>query len=204
MQANKTAVAVSIVGCLIFSVQAQCVVITPSNVVLPATAGKIFSFDLVVFDANSTSALAFQATISVSGPGTLTLDANSSIAVKEETKYWAFGNSASATAFGSNPYTFGDNTANGFGELLYRDDIMARYAFEWDGTKGAYTFTLDLDTSKSFVLLPPQPGTAEALQFTPGIYLPGSDRSFTINIPEPSTLVILGLGGMALLKKRRE
>lgn len=178
--------------------------ITPSNVVLPASAGEIFSFDFVVFDAMDTNALAFQAIIGVSGPGTLTLDEPNSEAVAVVADYWAFGNSAEATAFVQDGNSvFGDHTADALGEPLYSDDIMARYAFIWNGIEGDYTFTLDLDTGKSFVLVSPQPGTVEALQFTPGTYLPGDDHSFTINIPEPSTLVIFALGGTVLLLKKR-
>lgn len=192
MRVNKTSVAVFIVGCLIFSVQAQCVIIKPSNVVLPASAGEIFSFDFVISDANATSALAFQATISVSGPGTLTLDEPNSEAVAKEAMYW-FENSTSTTAFrDGNFYKFGDNTTSA--EPLASNDIMARYAFVWeDGIEGYYTFTLDLNTDNSFVQNDSL--EIEALRFTPDTYQ-GGDNYFIVNIPEPSTLVIFALGAM--------
>jgi hypothetical protein len=200
MWLKKTAISI-FVGCLIFSVQAQCIVITPSNVVLPASAGEIFSFDFVVFDAMDTNALAFQATISVSGPGILTLDELNSEAVATISDYWAFGNSAVASAFVQDGNSvFGDYTADGLGEPLYNNDIMARYAFIWDGTEGDYTFTLDLDISKSFV----QNGVfeTEVLGFTPGSYQ-GDNNNFTINIPEPCTLIIFALGTTGVLLKKR-
>jgi hypothetical protein len=204
MQVNKTAVAVFIMGCLIFPVQAQCVVgvvITPSNVVLPATAGEIFSFDFVVLNAMATNATGFKATISVSGPGSLTLDKPDSNAVTNEGAYWVHGNSYGViigTPSG-NSYSFEDNPSNGNPEPLATDDIMARYAFVWDGTEGDYTFVLNLDTNKSFIQN--EDFGKETLTLDRGSY-PGNDNSFTINIPEPSTLVIFALGSAVLLKKR--
>jgi hypothetical protein len=203
MQVNKTAVAVFILGCLIFPVQAQCVVmtqITPSNVVLPATAGEIFSFDFVV-DANAINATSFGATISVSGPGSLTLDKPASAAVTGEGAYWVYGNSYGViikTPSG-NSYSFEDNPLNGNPEPLATDDIVARYAFKWGGTVGDYTFVLNLDTQYSYI----QNGDfiKEPLGFAPGSY-PGNSNSFTVNVPEPSTLVIFVLGSAVLLKKR--
>jgi hypothetical protein len=201
MRVRKTAIAVLfMLGCLIFSAQAQGVVITPSNVVLPTSAGEIFSFDFVVFDANSTSAFAFQTTISVSGPGLLSFDELNSEAVAKEAMYW-FENSTSATAvdLGGNSYSFGDNTTPA--ELLGSNDIMASYAFIWNGTEGDYTFTLNLNTSKSFVQRDNL--EIEALQFTPGIYYQGGNSYFIVNIPEPGTLIIFTLGSIAALLKRR-
>ncbi|MFA5238836.1 MAG: PEP-CTERM sorting domain-containing protein [Phycisphaerae bacterium] len=201
MRINKTIAAVFfMLCCLIFSQQAQCVIITPSNVVLPASAGDIFSFDFVISDATSTNAIGFQTTINVSGPGTLTLNVTNSEAVATMAGYWAIGNSADATSIGSNPYTFGDNTANSLSEPLYNDDIIARYAFVWDGTNGDYTFVLNLDTLYSFVQ---NEGYAkEILGFNPGAY-PGTSNSFTISVPEPCTLIIFAFGSGAVLLKRR-
>jgi hypothetical protein len=203
MQVNKTAIAVFTIGCLIFSVQAQCVVsvvITPSNMVLPATGGEIFSFDFVV-DANAINATGFGATISVSGPGTLTFDVNNSKLVVNEVSYWVYGNSYGViikTPSG-NSYSFEDNPLGGVPEPLATDDIMARYAFKWGGTVGDYTFVLNLDTQYSYI----QNGAyiKEPLGFTPGSYL-GNSNSFTVNVPEPSTLIIFVLGSAVLLKKR--
>jgi hypothetical protein len=201
MRVNKTAIVVFIMGCLIFSARAQCVTVTPSNVVLPTSAGGIFSFDLVVLEPNSTSAYAFQATIGVSGPGTLTLDGANSVKVATLASYWAFGNSGDASIFVSDGNcVFGDYTANGLGELLDGNDIMARYAFKWDGSEGNYTFTLDLNDAKSVVQINSS-GAQEVLQFNPGIYQ-GGNNYFIVNIPEPCTLIIFALGASAVLLKR--
>jgi hypothetical protein len=192
MRVNKTIVAAFMMGCLIFPVQAQCVVsavITPSNVVLPITAGEILSFDFVVLDVMAINATSFKATISVSGPGLLTLDKPDSAAVTDEGAYWVHGNSYGViigTPSGDS-YSFGDNPLNGVPEPLATDDIMARYVFIWDGTEGDYTFILNLNT----------------LGFTPGSSYPGTYNSFTITIPEPSSLLIFVFGSSAVLLKRR-
>jgi hypothetical protein len=204
MQITKTVVAVFIMVCLIFPVEAQCVVgvvITPSNVVLPTTAGEIFSFDFLVLSAMTTNGTSFKATISVSGPGSLTIDKPNSAAVTSESIYWVYGNSYGViigTPDG-NSCSFEDNPLNGIPEPLAADDIMARYAFIWDGTEGDYTFVLNLSTNNSFI----QDGAyvKESLGFSPGSY-PGTSDRFAVNIPEPSTLFIFVLGGAALLKKR--
>ena len=99
-------------------------------------------------------------------------------------------------------YVFGDGPDDGTPKLLAADDIMARYAFTWDGTAGDYTFALDLNTLWSFAqdtsYIP------EALQFSPGPYPPGVPAgSFTVNIPEPATLMLIGLGSAVLLRKRK-
>jgi hypothetical protein len=169
-------------------------------VVLPTTAGEIFSFDFVVLNAMATNATGFQAIISASGPSTLTLNVPKSEAVATVADYWAIGNSADATAIGSNPYTFGDNTANSLSELLHNDDIMARYAFVWDGTEGDYAFVLNLETLNSYVQN--EYYIKEPLGFTPRSY-PGTYNSFTVTIPEPCTLIIFVFGSSAVLLKRR-
>ena len=197
MQVNKIAIAVFTVGCLIFSVQAQCVVIKPSNVALPTSAGELFSFDFVVSGAMNTSALAFQVTISIGQSG---LDFNEPIskAMANAAGYWAFGNSDNANAFVENGnFVFGDFTTDA--ELLVNNDIMARYAFKWDGTEGNYTFTLDLNTGNSFVQK--EDLGIEVLQFTPGAYS-GNSNNFIVNVPEPSTLIIFLLGLLQFCLKK--
>jgi hypothetical protein len=211
-QITKTAVAIFIMGCLIFPVQAQgvvSVVITPSNVVLPDFVGDIFSFDFVV-DTNGINATGFQTTISVSGPlgGTLTVDndANSvAEAVRNDTNYWAYLNSHNIhPQFDQNGnFVFGDYTDNGLGEFLNSNDIVVQYAFKWNGIEGDYTFTLDLNiTPPLHSFVQNENYDKESLEFTRGSY-PGNSNSFTVNIPEPSTLIIFALGSNVALLKRR-
>jgi hypothetical protein len=198
MRNNKSAIVVFVAGCLIFSVQAQCVVITPSNIVLPDFVGDIFSFDFVILDATDTNITAFQATVNVKGPGSLTFNALNSEAVAATDGYWAFGNSGGTNAFVQDGnYVFGGDTSSGY-EPLTSNDIMARYAFIWGGTEGDYTFILNLNTQNSFVQN--EYYVKEPLEFTPGSY-PGTNNSFTISIPEPGTLVIFVLGGSMVLLK---
>jgi len=203
MRMMKLATIAFLLSCGIFTELTRGVVITPSNVVIPTSPGGLFSFDYIISDAMSTSAQAFQATMSVSGPGVLTFDVTSSEAVDAELGYWLHGNSAGVTAIdlGSNSYQFGDGPDNGIAQSLAVDDIMARYAFTWGGTVGDYTFTLDFDTAKSFILN--GSFVTEPLQFNRGQYL-GDDSSFTITIvPEPTTILLLALGGAGLLKRHR-
>ena len=181
MRMMKNAICTFVLSCVIFTMPLYAVEITPSNVVLPNSAGDIFSFDFVISNAMGTSAQAFQSTIGVSGPGGLTFDGTSSEAVDSVADYWVFGNSAGAIAIdlGSNSYQFGDGPDDGIAQLLAIDDIMGRYAFTWDGTAGDYTFTFDFDTTKSYILN----GLfqTEALQFTSGQYPSGQeDGSFVV------------------------
>ncbi len=191
---------VFVLSCLIFSIPAGAVIIKPDNV---GVAGGIFSFDFVIHDSDGVSAKSFDTTISVSGPGTLTFDATGSEAVEGNSGYWIHGNSLGAVAksVGSNEYAFGDTADNPTSELLVAGEIVARYAFTWDGTVGDYTFSLDLtDSDKNSVLLSNL--STELLQFTPDSFTGGSDY-FTVTIPEPATVLLFGLGGTVLLKNRK-
>lgn len=177
---------------------------------IPGSPGGLFSFDLVISEEPGIFAQAFKATIgSVSGPGVLTFDVAASEAVAAETTYWVYGNSDGATAKKTDDgtYIFGDNPREPVFEALVIDDIVARYAFTWDGVEGDYTFTLALDTTNSYVLLEDF-FSKEALQLPAGNWysypiISADSSSFTVHIPEPISLVLLGLGGLVLLKQRR-
>jgi len=180
------------------------VILTPSNVQIPSSPGEIFSFDFVVTEPDGVTARTFQSTISISGPGALTLDEIRSEAVSSELDYWVYGNSdgVSAREVGSNVYEFADNPFSPSTEALLTGDIMARYAFEWGGTVGDYMITLDTNTAVSFFQL----GdfiTMVPLAIDPDGWLPGDSSSFTVHIPEPTTLMLFGLAGTILLRKRR-
>lgn len=191
---------VFVLSCLIFSVTAGAITIKPDNV---GVAGGTFSFDLVIHDPAGADAMSFDTTINVSGPGTLTFDETGSEAVAGNSGYWIYDNSLGAVAksIGSNEYSFGDTADNPISELLLADEIVARYAFAWDGTAGDYTFSLDLtDTDKNSAFL--SDFSTELLQFTPGDFS-GTSESFTVTIPEPATIMLLSLGGTALLRNRK-
>jgi len=191
-----------ILVCIGVPVSQGSVTVTPANLVLPVSPGGLFSFDLLVSNPDGVSAQAFQSTINVTGPGVLTLDAATSQAIASVADYWVYGNSDGAGAIEvGGAYQFGDSPEDSIAKALAINDIMARYAFTWDGTAGNYNFALDLSTSNSFVL--DDSFATQALAFTPGNH-PGGSNSFTVSIvPEPATIILLALGSTALLKKRR-
>lgn len=208
MKAIKITILLFFLSCGIFCGKTRGVEIKPSIVLMPGSQDELFIFDLVISTEPNPSARGFQATIS--GPSVLTFDVAASEAVSGETAYWVFGNSAGATAIdnGDYSYTFGDWPSNGVAEPLVIDDIMARYAFIWDGTEGDYTFTFDLDTSMSYILLEDLV-SKEALQLPAGDawydypIISADSSSITVHIPEPTTLVLLGLGSLVFLRKSR-
>jgi hypothetical protein len=210
MKAIKFAIFLCLLSCGVFCGKTRGVEIEPFIVLMPSSPDELFSFDLVISEEPSISAQGFQATIgSISGPSVLTFDVAASEAVSGETAYWVFGNSAGATAIdnGDGSYTFGDGPGNGVAEPLVIDDIMARYAFTWDGTEGDYTFTFDLGTGMSYILLDDFV-SKEALHLPVGdwYYYPiisADSSSFTVHIPEPATLILMAMGGLVLLKHRR-
>jgi hypothetical protein len=203
MKVIKVAILAFVLGCIIRAVPVWAIEVTPSNVVLPASAGGLFSFDLVISSTPpDINASGFQCTIGVS-PAGLTFDADSSEAVSENHDYWIYGNSGGAFAEirDVNKYRFSDSVDKATAETLFPGDIMARYAFIWDGVVTDYTFALNLDIKESYVLLGIY-GPEEALLFNPGIY-PGNSNSFTVPIPEPTMVCLLGLGGLMLGRSRK-
>ncbi len=173
--------------------------IKPTNCVFDVDS---FSFDYVITQPDDVNAISFQTVIGVMGPGTLSLDQAGSEAVSSELDYWIVGNSTGAGAIdlGGNSFQFGDGSDDGNPELLLAGDIVARYAFDWDGTVGNYTFTIDLNSALTYVQNDSL--VKEALLFSPGEY-PGGPDFFTVCIPEPATLMFFALGGAILLKKRK-
>ena len=211
MKPIKITILLFLLSCGVFCGKTRGVEIKPSIVLMPSSTGELFSFDLVISEDLALSAQGFQATIgNINGPGVLTFDVAASESVDTETNYWVYGNSAGATAIdnGDGSYTFGDGPGNGIAEALLIDDIMGRYAFIWDGTEGDYTFTLDLNTDESFIQLDDFV-SKEALQLPVGDewydypIISADSSSFTVHIPEPTTLMLIAMGGLALLKHRR-
>lgn len=201
MMKRKTLFVTCLILGLMICLPAEAIIITLSNVVIPTLAGDTFSFDLIIEDDMGVAAQAFKSTISVSSSG-LTFGQTASEDVGSDLGYWIYGNSAGASAIdkGSNSYEFADGPDNGAAEALFAGDIMARYSFVWDGTVGDYTFDLDFDTTKSYVLT--DAWEIQALEFTSGQY-EGDDSSFTVTIiPEPATLTLMCLGAAVLRRKR--
>ncbi len=186
---------------LLLSVPAQgAVTITPSNVQVDAFT---VSFDLAIMDPDGVSGRAFQGTIgSISGPGTLTFDQTSSMAIDGEAGYWLLGNSGGIGADDNldGSYMFGDDSFDSSAVPLAADDLMARFVFGYD-TPGDYIVTLDLDVSASLIM--DEFFSTNAFLFSPGLF-PGDSDSFTLTlVPEPATLMLFGLGGFMLRKRRK-
>ena len=208
MRVIKLALFSFLLTCAVFSGTTSGVIVEPSVVTMPASSGDLFSFDLVISQDPAVSAQSFQATVAgISGPGLLTFDVGASEAVATQPLYWVYQNSAGVTAIdkGDGSYTFGDGPEDGLAQALAAGDIMARYAFTWDGTEGDYTFTFNFDTASSFVQL--EDFTKQALQLPTGEWytypiVAADSSSFTVNIPEPATLVLFTVGGLVLLRRR--
>ena len=156
----------------------------------------------MITDPDGVSALSFESEISISGPGTLTLDDIASEAVVGEAGYWIPASpfvAVSENLDGS--YSFSDDPG-GSTQALAIDDIMARYAFEWDGIVGDYTILLNTNIGNSYAY-DTNIWANVPLAIDPGGWLPGDSSNFTVHIPEPTTLMLFGLAGTILLRKRR-
>ncbi|MHC4460888.1 MAG: PEP-CTERM sorting domain-containing protein [Planctomycetota bacterium] len=208
MRVIKVAILAFVLSCVVFSGPAEGVEITPIIVSMPDLPGEIFSFDFVITDIDDLTreAQGFEAVISVSG---LTGNEAGSIEVRDELAYWLLPNNSSPVFVdhGDNSYTFNDGPDDGIAQPLATDDIMARYAFTWDGTVGDYIFTIDLSTDNSFILLE-NFNDKEALRLPDLPWSSGridgvTSNSFAVPIPEPTTLMLIGMGGLVLLRKRR-
>jgi len=181
--------------------------IKPVNFSSPS-AGGVFSFDFIVTEAPSQPAQGIQLTIaSVAGTG---LDFNSpaSKAVKDNSQYWILNNSSGTEAFPSgSSFVFGDGANEPSSETMQVGDIIARFAFNWDGIPDSYTFNMNLNNiysyaylenySKESVILP-------AGQWFTSPITSATASSFTVNlVPEPMSMTLLGLGSLALLRRYR-
>lgn len=210
MKSKKLVIFLCVLICGVLCGTSRGVIIKASVSQMPGSGGELFSFDLLVSDGPNPSTRGFLVTLdSISGPSVLTFEADASETVAGEASYWLYGNSGGANAIdnGDGSYTFGDDPASGTPVPLVIDDIVARYVFTWDGTEGDYAFSLDLGTDVSYILL--EDFSKEALQLPEGVWydypiISADSTSFTVHIPEPTTIAFLGLGCLTLLKRRRQ
>jgi hypothetical protein len=215
MRVMKAAMLAFVLSCI--TVPAWAVVIRPSDVVLPASPGGLFSFDLIVKKfPNSFGAKGCTSTVEVSGPGILTFNRASSAAVSADPSYWLYQNSGgvntSPPGSSSKKHWFADGPNQDEGILGAKDTIVARYAFNWDGTEGLYRFTFDFgNLNENFVFVfvgPPEDYVSYPLKLPDGNWysdpiVDADNSSFTVAIPEPNALILFVLGGAILLKKHK-
>jgi hypothetical protein len=182
--------------------------VKPANFSSPSPGG-VFSFDFIVTSAPSQPALGVQLTIaSVTGTG---LDFNSieSKKVTSNSLYWVFNNSVGAEAFPSgSSFVFGDGANDPTSETIQVGDIIARFAFNWNGAAGDHTFNLNRNIANSFVFLDNFNNDSVALpagQWYASPIISATDSSFTVHlVPEPVSIVLFGLGGLAVFRKLRQ
>jgi hypothetical protein len=204
----KSAVSVCLV-CIFLSTTAFGVEIKPANISIPSSAGGTFSFDFVINNQPVSGAPGLQVTIgSITGATGLTFNASASTAVKTDSVYWLYGNQPDPFANASGgSYSFSDGASDPTTAPLDIGDKIARFAFTWNGNPGDFIFSLNLNPSSSYVDLPDFSGR---LPFTlpTGTWYSGpitnaTASSFTVHIPEPVSMSLLGLGGLILFRKHR-
>jgi hypothetical protein len=186
--------------------------VKPANFSIPSPGG-IFSFDFVVTSPPSQAAYTSQLTIIRSwvNPPDLTFNTSASNSVLSNTSYWVWNNSQGtpATDNGNGTYTFGDGPENSIAEQINNGDILARFAFTWNGTPGNYEFILDnAGVANSFVRLADFSKAGFTLptgQWYSDPIISATDSSFTVHlVPEPASMLLFGLGGLTALRKLRQ
>jgi hypothetical protein len=182
--------------------------VKPANFSGYSGAGT-FSFDFVVSGQPASDAAAVQVTIAsiTGGTSALVLNSATSEAVKTDAAYWLAGNQPDpfATKSGSS-YLFSDSASSPPSTSMDIGDKIARFSFAWDGTPGTYTFNMNLNSNNSFVDLSDFSRLSFALPtgtWYAGPITSATSSSFTVNlVPEPVSIVLLGLGGLMALKRR--
>jgi hypothetical protein len=197
--------------CIVLSATAFGVEVKPANISIPSSPGGTFSFDFIVTNPPSQAAYTAQLTINRawSNPPDLTFNTSASQSVLSNTSYWVWNNSQGTPAVdnGDGTYTFGDGPENAIAESINNGDILARFAFTWNGTTGNYEFILDKDTTNSFVRLADFSKAGFTLptgQWFTSPIVGATDSSFTIHIPEPVTVLLFGIGGLFVLRKHKK
>ena len=163
----------------------------------PVHPGDPIWFDVLVNDAMGDRAQNIQITLSVVpvATGAITFDAAESEAVENDVSYWVFGDSVGAGALdlGSDTYQFGDSPDSGVAESLINGDIVARFAFTWDGVVDDYLVTVDTGLSNTSILDENFETVAPSWVSNPVM----------LHVPEPTTVAIIAVGSLAALRRRR-
>lgn len=184
--------------------------VEPVNISIPSSPGEIFRFDFEVTSPPTQAAYLSQLTIirSWTNPPDLSFNTIASQSVSSNTSYWVWNNSQGALAVDNgNRYIFSDRPENNIAESINNGDILARFAFTWNGTPGNYQFFIDTDITDSFVRLADFSNASFTLptgQWYSDPIISATSNSFTIRIiPEPTSLILIALGGLTILRKRR-